>query len=245
MKRIVYVHSDANGIPYSNSAYDAWYGFKELGYDVRLYRLNEINHLQLVHGAIVVGGLPQIKRALERIGAPQPPEINVPPALLSFSGRRILETTLAEARKPQNWPLFVKPLHEAKLFTGHLIADFPDLLESAAAAGDTPVLAQEPIQCISEWRVYVIHGSVVGIGHYHGEPLVFPDHVTINECLDAWTDAPCAFGIDFGITAEGKTLLIEVTDGRALGNYGLHPTDYARLLQARWDEMAYKEHVVQ
>jgi len=87
LKRIVYVHSDAVGIPYSNGAYDAWAGFKELGYDVRLYTLDTMDSLPLAHGMIVVGGIPQIQRALARIGAPPPPELNVPEILdkMSFS----------------------------------------------------------------------------------------------------------------------------------------------------------------
>jgi hypothetical protein len=242
MKRIVYVHADANGVPYSHNGYDAWCGFKEYGYDVRFYTLDEIDSLPLARDVIVVGGIPQIKRALERIGAPQPPELNVPEALLTFAGRRIWETTLAEARKPQNWPIFVKPLLKGKLFTGHVIADFPDIIGSAAIPGETPVLAQETRRFVSEWRVYVKYGSIVGIGHYSGEALIFPDPGIIQACIDVWTAAPAAYGIDFGITQEGKTFLVEVNDARSLGNYGLHPTIYARLLEARWDEMAFAEH---
>ena len=233
MNRIVYVHCDADRIPFSNTSYDAWYGFKERGYDVRLYASDEINVIPLARDVIVVGGITQIRRALERIGASQPPEINVPQALLAFAGRRMWETTLAEARKLQNWPLFVKPLHKAKLFTGHVIADFPDMIGSAAIPGDTPVLAQEPIRFVSEWRVYVKYGCIVGIGHYQGEALIFPDPVVVQACIDVWADAPAAFGIDFGITVEGQTLLVEVNDAHSLGNYGLLPMVYASLLEAR------------
>jgi hypothetical protein len=241
LKRIVFVHANADGVPYSNSAYDAWFGFKELGYDVRLYTMDAIDRIPLARDVIVVGGIPQIQRALERIGAPPPPELNVPEVLVSFAGRRLWETTMAEARKPQNWPLFVKPLRKAKLFTGHVITDYPDLLASATISGDTPVLAQEPTLFLSEWRVYVKYGSIIGIGHYFGEPLLFPDSIIIQACINRWIDAPTAFGIDFGITLDRKTLLIEVNDGRSLCNYGLTPQIYARFLEARWDEMAFAE----
>lgn len=35
----------------------------------------------------------------------------------------------------------------------------------------------------------------------------------------------------------GRTLLIEVNDGYALGCYGLFYLDYAKLLSARWAEL--------
>lgn len=35
-----------------------------------------------------------------------------------------------------------------------------------------------------------------------------------------FSDAPNGYGIDFGVTDDGRTLLIEVNDGYALGSYG-------------------------
>lgn len=43
--------------------------------------------------------------------------------------------------------------------------------------------------------------------------------------------------MDWGVTDDNRTLLIEVNDGYALGNYGLHPSLYAALLEARWHEI--------
>ena len=40
--------------------------------------------------------------------------------------------------------------------------------------------------------------------------------------------------MDFGITAEGRILFIEMNDGYSLGFYGLELSLYARLLVARW-----------
>lgn len=48
------------------------------------------------------------------------------------------------------------------------------------------------------------------------------------------------YGMDIGISAEdGKTYLVEVNDGWALGLYRDMPRrEYVRLLEARWLEMA-------
>ncbi len=43
--------------------------------------------------------------------------------------------------------------------------------------------------------------------------------------------------MDFGVTFESETILIEVNDGFSIGNYGLADYHYARLLEARWDEL--------
>ena len=47
------------------------------------------------------------------------------------------------------------------------------------------------------------------------------------------------------MTNEGKTVLIEINDGFSLGNYGMKSYEYARFLEARWDELvAAKEQIV-
>ena len=43
------------------------------------------------------------------------------------------------------------------------------------------------------------------------------------------------------MTADGRTLLIEINDGYALGNYGLQEILYAKLLSARWAELTETE----
>lgn len=43
--------------------------------------------------------------------------------------------------------------------------------------------------------------------------------------------------LDFGVTSDGRTLLIEMNDGYSLGAYGLEPELYAKLLTARWAEL--------
>ncbi|MBB6050458.1 ATP-grasp domain-containing protein [Armatimonas rosea] len=239
MSRVVYIHANAEGIPFAPTSYAAWDGFTKLGYDVRLYQSEELESLPRVREVIVVGGIGLVHKALARVGAPLPDELNIPEALLAFAGRQVWETTLGVARKPESWPLFVKPLHEAKLFVGHVIRDWPDLIVAAGCDSDLPVLAQEPVNFVSEWRVYVRYGKILGLGHYKDDPLIFPDPAVVRAAIAAWGDAaPAGYGIDFGITDDGKTLLVEVNDGHSLGNYNLRPVEYAKLLQARWDEMA-------
>ena len=45
---------------------------------------------------------------------------------------------------------------------------------------------------------------------------------------------PAGCALDFSVTDDGRTLLIEMNGGYSLGLYGLEPTLHAKLLTARW-----------
>ena len=51
------------------------------------------------------------------------------------------------------------------------------------------------------------------------------------------SNLPNGCAVDFGLTKDGRTLLIEVNDGYALGSYGLFYIDYAKLISARWAQI--------
>lgn len=55
---------------------------------------------------------------------------------------------------------------------------------------------------------------------------------------------PAGCALDFGVTEDGRTLLIEMNDGYSLGFYGLEPALYARVLAARWAELNGTEDVL-
>ena len=86
----------------------------------------------------------------------------------------------------------------------------------------------------SEYRVFVRYGQILDVKHYWGNPLVFPDSKVIQNAIEDYSSAPDAYGIDFGVTKDGRTLLIEVNDAWALGCYGLAAHTYAKFLLTRW-----------
>lgn len=43
--------------------------------------------------------------------------------------------------------------------------------------------------------------------------------------------------MDWGITAKGETVLIEVNDAVALGNYGLEGRLHTAMIEARWRQL--------
>jgi hypothetical protein len=99
------------------------------------------------------------------------------------------------------------------------------------------LLASEVVEFTSEWRFYVLRGVVVGVGHYAGDPLVFPDPAVVRSAVtDFAGGCPAAYGLDFGVSA-GRTLLVEANDAYAIGVYGLPPPVFAEMLEARWLEL--------
>jgi ATP-grasp domain, R2K clade family 2 len=76
---------------------------------------------------------------------------------------------------------------------------------------------------------------------YQGDWRLTCDPQIIEAAVTAYSSAPAGYAIDFGVTATGETLMIEVNDGYALGNYGLPPIYYTQLLSARWSELTDTE----
>jgi hypothetical protein len=71
-----------------------------------------------------------------------------------------------------------------------------------------------------------------------GDPLIFPDPAAIRAMVDANRPfAPRGYAVDVGVLDTGKTGLVELNDGHSLGDYGMFPARYARLLEARWCEL--------
>lgn len=96
----------------------------------------------------------------------------------------------------------------------------------------------------AEWRIYVLRGKIVGHGRYDDgddEDAAF-DAALVQTWVDAYTasgQAPAGYALDVASMMDGRTMLVEVTDGWALGYYkgSCSAVDYARLLAARWAEI--------
>ena len=73
---------------------------------------------------------------------------------------------------------------------------------------------------------------------YKGDWRAHFDPRVVEQALAAYLpEAPAAFSLDIGCTAAGKTVVVEVNDGYALGSYGLMPLAYAKFLSARWAQL--------
>lgn len=93
------------------------------------------------------------------------------------------------------------------------------------------------MEFVAEWRAYILDGTVIDVRPYAGDYHFSFDATVLDTAVTAWTDAPEAYSLDIGATQDGKTLIVEVNDGYALGSYGLSPYKYAAFLQARWQQL--------
>lgn len=219
----------------------AYLGFKARGRDVYKKTPQEIEDEDATGSRLVFGGVHVVRGYLERLGC-APPPLDYPDPLLPFLGRRVEISTLGEIRSRYNDAapaVFVKPV-EQKLFTGHEVSRFRDLIQTHSLDAKTQVYCVEPVEFLSEWRFYCREDEVVGVGNYRGNPLLFPDGETVQRALVAFSslkDRPRACALDFGVVRDGSTLLVEVNDMIALGSYGIDPRLYSELIELRWEQL--------
>ena len=190
--------------------------------------------------AIVAGSIGFVRKGLGLVGAEVPELPDYPRSLAPFLGRTIRRGTLEEALRHEDGRWFVKPAALTKLFTGFVVDGTRSTFEASGLPMDTPVLIAEAVRFASEWRCYVVEHEIARAGNYRGDPLIFPDAARIRAMLATMieaSEAPISFVIDVGVTEGGETLLVEVNDGYAVGNYALPPLEYAHLLETRWDQM--------
>lgn len=186
---------------------------------------------------LVVGTFSDVKEALERLGVPLIP-LDYPDELLSFTGRKIWQSTLFTiTNHPEYWHVFVKPIMDVKRFRGTLLDKSEDLIKLGGGLEDIDVWCSEKVKFLSEWRIWVLEGEIVGLSPYRGQWDLFPDADVLKKAVKAYKSAPKAYALDFGITDEGKTLLVEVSDAYALSSFGLDSVLYTKILITRWKEL--------
>jgi hypothetical protein len=216
----------------------AWEGFKQIGIETApFYSFGDVETLdRLGPYAGVAGFVCDVHKALESLGLLIPDSMDYPEELRDFLGREVHLTTLGEIRRTIK-PTFIKP-KLLKEFTG-LIWDGSrgPRLSLATCPDETEVWSSEVVNFVSEYRCFVLEGSILDVRKYKGDWSVAPDFLEVKLAVEAYCNAPVSYALDFGITSEGRTLLIEGNDGYALGHYGLPSTQYAKLLEARWEEL--------
>lgn len=217
----------------------ALYGFRQRGVETApFYWGDDIAGLDDLGPDVGLAGyIEDVWKALDKVGARRPPSLDYPQALRSFLGRELWRSDLKTVRGITHRKLFVKPVKQ-KLFTGfQMTGAFNDQIRMGTYHETEEVWLSDPVDFVSEYRCFVLRGEVLSARWYKGDWGVAIDRKVVEAAAKAWPEAPVAYTLDFGATKDGKTLLVEVNDGFAMGTYGLQPELYAAMLEARWQEM--------
>ncbi|BBB65844.1 hypothetical protein UNDYM_1591 [Undibacterium sp. YM2] len=209
-------------------------------------KMMERGKVPLSRDMLVMGTVPFVHHALRLLGAQLPQHTPYPEVLKPWLYRKVWqEKSLRRVldRLQNGGPrLFIKPVSGWKRFTG-FVPDFADDYRFNGVSKSMPVWVSEPVTFVSEWRVYVLHGEIqdIKLCDHGGDAQVTPDLNEIEKALQALLDAhiaPSGFAIDFGVTAQGHTALIEMNDGFSFGAYdGLSAKIYWDITWARWQDI--------
>ncbi len=229
-----------DNFPIFDWALSAYIGFKEKGANIILFE--DITEVPVSKNNIVIADIDATHKYLSRFGINCPKALNIPEELSSFTEREIRYMTMEEFKKDKKLPIFIKGNNYAKEYSNIFGAGVITKEESRnsffnGVPDEFPVLVSEVLDIISEYRCYIIDGELKGIKHYLGDIRIFPDIKIIDSAISKYKSQPCGYSMDFGVTSDGKTVLIECNDGYSLGNYGLEPDLYSTLLAKRWREI--------
>ena len=229
-----YIQAKGN-MPGNINFYTAYMGFKEMGLECVLFHdIDELNASSCED--VVVGGLGAVRSALFRHGV-DVAEYDYPPELQPYMGRKTWMSTMDEvAANQQSWQLFVKPI-EDKRFTGKVVSRIGDLVGLGTSGYNPPVTCSEVVDFVAEWRCFVRYGTILDVRPYKGDWRISFNPGVIESAIKDFITAPAGYAADFGVTKDGRTLLVEINDGYSLGSYGLQQNLYAQLLSARWAEL--------
>jgi len=186
----------------------------------------------------LAGYVGDIKEALTKIGKPHPENVDYPNELKEFLGRKIEISTLGEIRNHPGKNVFIKPI-EHKLFTGFVWNGDEISRRRICTRGDeVKIFTCEALEIVSEYRSFILDFEVIDCRRYKGDWNVAPNKSVVNTAVAMMSGVPRAFCLDWGILKNGRTILVEMNEGYAFGHYGLAPDLVARMLSARWNEMA-------
>lgn len=219
--------------------YLAWEAFNTLGYSVTCFEEQDIPTLDVTPSTPLFAGVKIFRQVIDKMGVNYPEFNCYPDELRPYFKRNIRVSTLGVERAKflkDSVAVFVKPI-QPKKFLGHVWLSMLNLLPISNVSDETPCYVCEPMDIVSEFRVYVNDGEIMGVKHYWGEWSIVPDPDFVKEVVKNYKPSPIAYGVDVGVTAKGESFVIEANDGCNLGNYGLDSIHYGEMIVARWFEI--------
>jgi len=88
----------------------------------------------------------------------------------------------------------------------------------------------------AEWRCFVWRGELLDVRCYLGDFRLAPDYGVIEEMIEVFTDAPCAYTLDVGVISTGETVVVEAHDFYSCGLYGFRDHHLPLMYAGWWKE---------
>lgn len=241
-----FVKTTNGKFPNPNFCY-AWKGFTELQYNVICFEDSDLQDpsfwMSCNRSTPVFAGVTVFDEIVEKLGITYNKIDTYPTILRPYLNRFIEKTTVGEYRKTwdkdeDHRPLmFMKPIKQ-KQFNGKIMKSILDWIGLANLPENTEVYISEPVNFVSEYRIYIRDGRILLGRNYRGDWTKGIDVEVVKDAIKTFTpEAPCAYALDFGITANDKTSLVEFNDATSLGNYGLNSLNFADMIASRWIEI--------
>lgn len=233
-----FIQTNKSGDFYNVNAFVANEGFVTLGWEtIKYHTVDDITDDE--PEAVIVGGIGNVRKRLQRFGIDKPKEeIDYPIELQSFLGRRVWAATAAELLQDETMRnIFIKPQKETKKFVGKLVREQRDFIGIIDPVEPVPIWCSEPVNFITEWRCFVRYGELWDVRQYKGRWDSKINLDIVQQAIAAFTQAPNAYAMDFGMDDLGTMKLVECNDGHSLGTYGIDSVKYAKFLSARWAQM--------
>lgn len=240
--KTAFVQVDLDGYFSNENHYLAWRGLNYFDYNVQLFKSHEINRLDITKETPIFAGVDTFTNCLKKIN------INIlekelwsyPKSLYKYLGRKIQILPMNDVRKSINQgnSLFIKPLDkDRKLFDGYLLKNTKDLEYFKNLFDFVLVYAFEPVNILSEYRVFIHKQKILDSRRYKGDFKLNINYSIVENAIEDLENPPIAYCLDFGLTDDNKTILIEATDAWAFSPYGLDMIHFTNMIIDRWKEI--------
>lgn len=211
------------------------------------------NHAPLLDaGAMPVGSVQFVRKAMALAGMQEPPNLSYPQGIDPYLHRSITETPISALQETA----FIKP-KSTKTFTGFVFQganidpeaysehDQEQLAVVQSLPAQTIVYASEVVKFLCEWRYYVMKSLIIGCARYDpdgADDAPEPELNVVQRCIEGMAISH-PYALDIGVLEDGRTAAVEVNDAWAIGWYrnSIKPAAYLEFLLARWRSLRSRE----
>lgn len=165
-----------------------------------------------------------------------------PEVFKDYYGRRIRFTNLDSVCSMGTPPYFVKPASKGRFTPISCFGekDHTDFIwDTMHLHPMTPVILQDCVKFVAEWRVFVLNRKIIDVRQYHGDWDCQPDVGFITKLPVGDCPYP-TYCVDVGKISDGTMCVVECNRADAFGSYGLMPTPYAEMYLSWWNNLLPK-----